>query len=268
MSDFSAQWLALREAADAAARHPQLTAAARAWRQRQGAVLSAMDLASGTGANVRFLAPRLGGEQRWLLVERDPALLVCSVELLAGVKGTLDWRRLDLVSDWERLEWRGVALVTASALLDLVSAAWLERLAEQCRDVRAAVLIVLSYDGSVVWQPRLAEDALVCARVNRHQRGDKGFGPALGPNAAPLLAALLRRLGYTVKIGPSPWRLQPQQRALQTALLQGWLEAAQQIAPTKSLEMLDWRAQRQDWIERGESRIQVGHWDIFAWLDQ
>lgn len=268
MSNFSAEWLALREAADAAARHSELTADVRAWRRRQGAALSAMDLASGTGANVRFLAPRLGGEQRWLLVERDPVLLAHAAELLSSVQGILDWQRLDLVSDWERLDWPSGALVTASALLDLVSAAWLERLARRCRNVGAVVLIVLSYDGSVVWQPRLVEDALVCARVNRHQRSDKGFGPALGPDAAPLLAALLRRLGYTVKIRPSPWRLQPQQRALQTALLQGWLEAAQQIAPAKSLEMLDWRAQRQDWIDQGESRIQVGHWDIFAWLDQ
>lgn len=34
-----------------------------------------LDLASGTGANLRFLAPLLGGEQHWRLVDHDPVLL-------------------------------------------------------------------------------------------------------------------------------------------------------------------------------------------------
>ena len=52
--------------------------------------------------------------------------------------------------------------LTASALLDLTSAAWLDRLAERCRGT--PLLIALSFDGRLVWQPGLAEDDVIRAR--------------------------------------------------------------------------------------------------------
>ena len=200
MSGFSATWLALREPVDAAARNAELTAELAAWRRGRG-LLTVLDLASGTGANLRFLAPALGGEQHWRLVDHDPVLLTRGEELSGPWSAeqrmnlTLNWRRLDLVGDWERLDFRGVQLVTAAALLDLVAADWLERLAQCCRDARAAVFMALTYDGSIVWEPALAGDERVREQVNRHQRTDKGFGPALGPNAAATLAILLRKFG-------------------------------------------------------------------------
>ncbi len=272
MSGFSADWLALREPVDAAARNPELTARLRDWRRGRGP-LTVLDLASGTGANLRFLAPLLGGGQHWRLVDHDPALLARGEEQCGAwaaeqkMNLALDWQRADLVGDWERLDFRGARLVTASALLDLVSVEWLERLAQRCRDARAAVFVVLSYDGSIVWEPALAGDERVRKQVNRHQRTDKGFGPALGPDAASTLAVRLRNLGYEVMLRPSPWRLEPQQRAMQTALLEGWVGAARAIAPEAEDDWADWLTQRRRWIERGTSRLRVGHGDLFAWGD-
>ncbi|MDS4027669.1 MAG: class I SAM-dependent methyltransferase [Candidatus Contendobacter sp.] len=271
MSGFSADWLARREPVDAMARNVELTAELLTWR-RGRETLTVLDLASGTGANFRFLAPVLGGEQHWRLVDHDPALLARGEELSGpwvaerGMNPMLDWRRLDLVHDWERLDCRGVHLVTASALLDLVSADWLEQLAQRCRDARAAVFMALSYDGSIVWEPALAGDESVRERVNRHQRTDKGFGPALGPDAAATLAILLRKVGYWVMLRPSPWVLEPKQAEMQRTLLEGCVEAARQIAPAEE-DWVDWLAQRRHWIDRGESRLRVGHWDLFAWRD-
>lgn len=270
MSGFSADWLALREPVDAAARNPELTARLQDWRRQRGP-LTVLDLASGTGANVRFLAPLLGGEQRWRLVDHDPALLARGEESIGpwaakrGLDLTLEWRVLDLVRDEERLDLPGVQLVTASALLDLVSEEWLERLAQRCGQWRAAVFVVLSYDGSIVWEPGLDGDEQVREWVNCHQRTDKGFGPALGPEAAPALASLLERLGYRIELRPSPWRLGPEQAGIQAALLEGWVEAARQIEPVSADEWADWSARRRRLIARGESRLGVGHWDMFAY---
>ena len=219
--------------------------------------LSVLDLASGTGANLRFLAPLLGGEQHWRLVDHEPALLARSEEWIGpwamerGMSLTLEWRLLDLASDGEWLDLPDVQLVTASALLDLVSAQWLEPLARRCWQWRAAVFVVLSYDGTIVWEPVLDGDEKLREWVNRHQRTDKGFGPALGPDAAGTLAILLRNLGYEVMVRPSPWDLEPEQAAMQTALLEGWVEAARQIAPEAEDDLADWVAQRRRWIERG-----------------
>ena len=270
MSGFSADWLALREPVDMAARNPELTVRLRDWRRGRGP-LTVLDLASGTGANLRFLAPLLGGEQHWRLVDHDPVLLARGEEQCVAwaaereMNLALDWQRVDLVDDWERLDFRGAHLVTASALLDLVSADWLERLAQRCQDARAAVFVAMSYDGSIAWEPALAGDERVRERVNRHQRTDKGFGPALGPDAVATLAMLLRNLGYEVIVRPSPWRLGPEQRAMQTALLEGWVNAARQIAPEAEDEWADWQARRRRWIEGGASRLRVGHGDLFAW---
>lgn len=285
MSGFSADWLALREPLDAVSRNAELADGLRAWRQRQGA-LTALDLGSGTGANFRCLAPLLGGEQHWLLVDHDPALLARSDRLirrwaaereitvaeearaLVLTAATQRWRleRLDLnlVDGWDRLDWQNVQLVTASALIDLVSTDWLERLARRCSQWRAAVFIVLSYDGSIVWEPILEGDKALRERVNRHQRTDKGFGLALGPLAAPKLKAALERLGYRVEMRSSPWLLEPAHVALQMALLEGWVEAARQIAPEAAGELNDWSLRRRRMIERGDSRLRVGHWDLWA----
>ncbi len=272
MSGFSAEWLSLREPADTAARNPELIARLLEWRRRRQGALTVLDLASGTGANCRFLAPLLGGAQHWRLMDHDPALLARSkAEMQPWANATghcdLEWLNVDLARDWDRLDVQGALLVTASALLDLASADWLESLARRCGQWRAAVYIVLSYDGDMAWQPALAGDEALREWVNQHQRSDKGFGPALGPDAVAMLATLLQQQGYAIMVRPSPWRLKPEQAAMQTALLDGWVEAAVEIAPEAAGELVNWRTQRRRWIDCGQSHLQVGHWDLWAWPD-
>jgi SAM-dependent methyltransferase len=276
MSGFSAEWLALREPVDGASRNAELTARLIDWRCSiktpspfvgEGKAggdqqLSVLDLGSGTGANFRFLAPLLGGNQRWRLVDHDPDLLRRNNDVFN--RCAVERHCLGLVGDWGLLDFQDVQLVTASALIDLVSAEWLERLARRCREVQAAVFIVLTYDGTIVWEPALPGDETVCEWVNRHQRTDKGFGPALGPLATPTLKAWLEHLGYRVDLRSSPWRLEPEQATMQTALLEGWMAAVREMAPDAAGWLDEWAIQRRRLIEPGHSRLRVGHWDLFA----
>ncbi len=263
MSGFSAEWLALREPVDAASRNGELTTQLLNWRQ-QFNTLSVLDLASGTGANARFLAPMLGGEQHWRLIDHDPKLLAQSARLPLTACWRIERHCLDLVSAKESLDFQNIHLVTASALIDLVSAEWLEWLAQHCRKAQAAIFIALSYDGLFVWDPALKDDERVRAWVNRHQQTNKGFGPALGPLAAPEFKTMLERLNYRAELRPSPWQLGPEQIAMQTALLKGWVEAAREIAPGSTHWLNEWAAQRRSLIEQQDSRLTVGHWDLFA----
>ena len=167
MAGFAAAWLALREPVDAISRSSALTAELRAWRTSLGP-LSVLDVASGTGANLRYLAPQLSGEQRWCLVDHDAALMACGHRMLQpwrveqDLALSLEWRPLDLVKEWDSLDLPAFDLVTASAFMDLVSSAWLTRFTHRCRLWQATVLVALSYDGTIRWQPALAEDARVC----------------------------------------------------------------------------------------------------------
>ena len=221
--------------------------------------LHVVDLGAGTGANLRRLAPALQGPQHWTLVERDPALIEAGEAKLAGSATEWRYRQLDLAEELERLADEPCDLLTASALLDLVSAGWLERLARLRQRTGAALYVALSYDGRIAWEPSDALDAAVTALVNAHQRSDKGFGSALGPTAAASLANLL---GDQAEIGESAWSLDQGDTDLQAALLDGYARAAIEAAPLQEQPIRQWSERRGEVLRQGRSRLFVGHVDL------
>ncbi|MGH6901583.1 MAG: SAM-dependent methyltransferase, partial [Geminicoccaceae bacterium] len=82
MSGFDAAWLALREPCDNAARSAAL---AGRFAAALGAEPRLVDLGCGAGSNLRYLAPRIRGPQRWRCVDHDPVLLNAARSAL------LDW---------------------------------------------------------------------------------------------------------------------------------------------------------------------------------
>lgn len=288
-------WLQLRESADAAARSESLI------RELTGTLAThdsvrVLDLASGTGANVRHLAPRLPPRQRWLAVDRDAGLLAqlpalmsswgaargfdvrtdadasVHVSTVPGEAGTrldclVETRQLDLGSLTDLDIFADCHFVTASALLDLVSEQWLAALAARCRAVGAMALFAITYNGRSSCSPVEPEDEMVRDRFNRHQRTDKGLGgPAAGPDAADCAARSFADVGYLVESRPSDWVLDPTAHELQRALINGWAEAATEVAPGEGARIAAWRARRMGHVDAGRSRLVVGHLDLAAWL--
>src|SRR5215212_6571083 len=114
--EFSSDWLALREPADAAARD---TGLADQLRDRLTPPLTVRDLGCGTGSMGRWLAPRLHGPQHWVLMDRDPALLTHAGTHLPDAV-TVETRQGDVTALTED-DLAGTDLVTCSALLDLLT---------------------------------------------------------------------------------------------------------------------------------------------------
>jgi hypothetical protein len=268
MGGFSADWLALREPSDARARSAALTGAIA----ERLAGARVLDLAAGTGANVRYLEGFLRGDlgrPHWLLVDNDPALLAKAAVLLGSREGVVETRAVDLSAALDPTAanlYAGQDLVTASALLDLVSERWLNALAGRCADARSAVLFALTYNGGISCSPGEPEDAMVRDLVNRHQRIDKGFGPALGPDAAAFAARAFAARGYHVRQERSDWLLADDVPVLQQQLIEGWADAAVEIAPAETLRVNGWKTRRLAHVDAGRSRIVVGHYDLAAWL--
>jgi hypothetical protein len=261
---FSAEWLSLREPADHAARSLSLTQAA--FDAVSGdAPLRILDLAAGTGSNLRYLMS--GPEQsrrvrpNWLLVDHDPALLA-----RVPASPDVETRCLDLATLEDGAIFEGRSLVTASALLDLVSEEWLRALAARCAGSGAAVLFALSYDGRIICTPEDPDDAAVVALVNEHQRTDKGFGPALGPDATGVAARCFEAVGYRVRRAASDWLLTPESRALQNQLIEGWAQAASEMSPVRARVIDGWRDRRLAHVAAGWSEMVVGHQDIVGIL--
>jgi len=296
MSCFSADWLHLREPFDLAAR--ESTAAARGlpglltrWRTRsRDEPLAVIDLACGHGANLRALAPGLGRAQLWRLFDHDPALLAAVPAALAEWARRHEYRcmvkrgpgdahaieiagpdfranvachRVDLACDLASLDFGQTPLVTASALLDLVSAPWLAALIHKAHVARAALLFGLTVDGRMTWNPVDPGDELVHALFSRHQRRDKGFGPALGPQAAAIAWQQLARAGFESSQSQTDWVVDGALAPLmQRAMVEGIAAAALEQDLAAKDAVLSWKARRDAGV--GGSRLRVGHVDIVA----
>jgi hypothetical protein len=265
MTEPLASWLALREPADHAARSEMLTRRiAATFDDRQP--LRVVDLGAGTGSNRRYLSSRLPPSQHWLLVDRDLQLLA-EAQRSPACAGLVDVRVMDLGSDPSLDVCAGCRLVTASALLDLVSERWLQALAARCRTERAAVLFALTYDGRFECAPPEPEDDRIRGLLNDHQRrSDKGFGIAAGPAASWCAERAFVDAGYHVELAASDWNLRPEAQELQRRLVQGWADAATELDPPAAPLIAAWLARRLAHVDDGRSSITVGHQDLVGWL--
>ena len=263
MTGFSADWLALREPFDARARNPAVLdaviASLKAFRS-----VRIVDLACGTGSTLRALAPRLTAQQNWRLADNDLGLLAraSAMPLPPGV--TVTAVPLDLNRDLEAVLDGPVDLIATSALLDLVSQAWLERLAIEIAARSIPLYAALSYDGRIELGPTDPFDATIVAAVNAHQRTDKGFGPALGPTAASIAIARFETLGYSVVHGASDWVIGPHDRDIQMEIFGGWASAAREMDGLPLADTVEWLTRRRDAVAAGRSSIRVGHVDFFS----
>ncbi len=246
---FSAQWLALREPADLAARDPALLRAAV---HAAGPAPLILDLGCGTGATARAMGRLLPADTRWRLVDKDAELLrIAAAEIGEGAETI----RADL-ADVAALPMDGVSLVTASALLDLVSASWVEALVQR---LNVPLYAALSYDGQMRWAPDNLHDKAITTAFNRHQLADKGFGPALGPTSGPVATAILNAFGFSVQQAQSPWLLGPEMTDLHRELIEGIAQAALEAGEDCAA---DWAQLRRSQADR--TRCHIGHTDLFA----
>ena len=217
----SPDWLALREPADAAARSSELVEVLTSSLPEGELVVH--DLGCGTGAMARWLAPRLRGPQRWVLHDRD-------AELLARAGPEHETRRDD-ITRLAPADLGGAGLITASALLDMMTAAELGRFVDVCSAVGCPVLVTLSVVGRVELAPAHPLDPVVGEAFDAHQRRDTPAGRLLGPDAARTAVDAFAARGRDVVVRPSPWRLGPGQSALAAAWFTGWLGAATEQRP-------------------------------------
>ncbi|WP_314174039.1 class I SAM-dependent methyltransferase [Streptomyces winkii] len=268
---YAPEWLALREDADARARAAELIAPLHGFLAEHpapGGRLTIHDLGCGTGSMGRWLAARLDGPQRWFMYDRDPALL----ENIAArmPQESADGSPLEVVPqqrDITRLtadDLAGTSVVTASALLDLLTADEVESLAASCTAAGCAVLLALSVEGRVEIDPSDPLDARFAAAFDAHQRRTDGGRRLLGPDAVDAATAAFERNGATVLTRSSPWRLGPEQSALTAQWLAGWVAAACAQEPELEAASEEYLRRRLDACEAGTLRAVVHHRDLLA----
>ena len=266
-STYSPAWLRMREAADADARSPELLEPLR--RQLAGVVVPVIrDLGCGTGSMGRWLAGRLPGPQHWIMYDRDAELLEHAAEDMIDTADdrapiTVETRQAD-ITQLTAADLAGASLVTASALLDLLSLEEVGRLADACVGAGCPALLVLSVVGRVDLTPADPLDADVTAAFNAHQRRSTGGRRLLGADAPDAAADAFTRLGATVLVRPSRWRLDADQSALAAHWLRGWVAAACAQRPDLAVPAAGYLRRRLAEAAAGELRVVVHHSDLLA----
>ncbi|MEU3453479.1 class I SAM-dependent methyltransferase [Micromonospora sp. NPDC006766] len=258
-----ADWLRLREPADAAARSAELVDVLRRQLPAERPVV-VHDLGSGTGSMARWLAPRLPGTQHWVLHEWDAGLLARAPSELHATDGgpvTVATRNSDIT----RLTAADLAdahLITASALLDMLTAEEVERIVAACAG--HPTFFALTVVGRAEFTPAEPLDADFTAAFNAHQRRTVDGRALLGPDAVDVTVSAFRRQGVDVRVRSSPWRLGPEHPTLTAEWLAGWLDAAVEERPELGRAVGAYRNRRLAAIDAGRLRVVLHHVDLLA----
>jgi SAM-dependent methyltransferase len=263
----SPSWLALREPADAEAHARDLAEAVERALPASGPRVI-HDLGCGTGAMGRWLAPLLAGPQHWILRDRDEDLLALAVADVPGPAAdgapvTVEARRTDIAGMGAR-DLAGASLITASALLDLLTAEEVDRLVGLCAGAGCPVLLTLSVVGHVEITPADPLDRRVAAAFDAHQRRETKRGRLLGPDAVDFAARAFRRTGAEVLVRPSPWRLGPEHSALAAEWFTGWVGAACEQEVELAGQCEPYVRRRLEQANAGELAVTVGHADLLV----
>jgi hypothetical protein len=263
----SRSWLDLREPADAAARSRDLAEDVQRSRPRSRSWVI-HDLGGGTGAMGRWLAPLLAGPQRWIIHERDADLLEVAAATPPGPAA--DGAPVEVVTrcaDITRLGYEdlaGATLITASALLDMLTEAELARIVDACTGAGCPVLIMLSVVGHVELTPDDPLDRRVASAFDAHQRRRTDRGVLLGPDAVDSAIGAFRRRGARVRVRSSPWRLGGAEAELAVAWFTGWVAAAREQEPDLRAETGAYAQRRLAQAESGRLGVIVGHADLLV----
>ena len=224
----------------------------------RGRVLEIIDLGAGTGANQRWLAPRLPFQQRWIHLDHDPTIS-------RSMPFPQDTMIIDgSVEALERLLADGSSnhrLVACSALLDVLTTGHLAAVCRALIDNQVPALFSLSVTGTQRISPTDPHDQRLLGAFNDHQRR---AGRA-GPDAITLAVDNLRIGGFTVRILETPWRLTASSdAAFVEQLLRERLDAAVAQDPSLAPVAEAWFELRRAQLELGVLRMEVGHRDILA----
>ena len=267
MSGFSIEWLNLREVSDHRSRDKELLKTAVDWLNNLKAKDKVIvDLGSGTGSTIRGLQryTTLTPSIQWRLVDNDPGLLAEAIHRHSE-EYSIESFLVDL-SATQKLPLESVSLITASALLDLVSSNFIRDLCQLIKEKNEGRPLgfysALNYDGCIKWTPFHPLDAAILMNFNTDQRRDKGFGPALGPDATDFLKTQFHSTKFQCLSAKSPWLLGSADYLLTESLINGISGVAIQTDGLTNSEIQDWKTFRIKNVRTGTCYL--GHTDILV----
>jgi hypothetical protein len=258
-------WLTARAAADSTAREatvstllPRLSEHLRF--DLSDTAVRMIDVGAGSGANQRWLAPRLPFRQQWVHLDHDPGILghthdVGHTEFVVGGIDALG----ELLVGGPVSAIRPPTVITCAAVLDVLTRGDLELLCDLISTRAVPALLSLSVTGEMSLEPSDGADRALLDAFNAHQRRD---GLA-GPDAPGLVVARCHRNGVRVEQVSTPWVLDAtSDHRFVARFLRERVDAAVEHVPTLGPAGATWLRRRLAQLDEPGTRIIVGHRDL------
>ncbi len=277
---FGSDWEGLREGFDAAARGAELAADLAREVPARPRILN---IGAGTGDMLRWLAPRLGRAQSWLLADDDETLVAEAFERTEAWAARRGWAvtfpgramlvhtpagawriggfAVDLAAAPVGLPLDRIDAVVCSGLLDRVPRAWLDRLLGA---LSVPFLASLISDGRMAWLPRHPADRMIRAGVNCVQWRDSEFPHPLGADAPNAAVRSLHARGFAVRSAPSTLRLPASELTATRAFVLLAARAARAAFPRKHEQIAAWETARLRQALAARLAVRIGHRDILG----
>jgi hypothetical protein len=257
-------WLAARVAADDAARAATVSTLLPELSRYlieaagPGGTVQIIDLGAGTGANQRWLAPRLPIRQRWLHLDHNP---VISRSLPLAAETEIVDESVEALGELLTRSSGDRQLVSCSALLDVLTTEQIQAVCRAVIDNRVPAFFSLTVTGGLRLSPADAHDQLLLAAFNDHQcRAGRA-----GPEATTLTVNLLRAAEFAVTTQKTPWRLTAESGlAFVDQMLEERLAAAVAQDPALARTAKAWFELRRAQLAAGLLRIELDHCDILG----
>ena len=256
---------------------------------RNYSMLNLLDLGCATGANFRYLAPRLDCHQNWTLMDRDDSAFEDLIEETEHWAGSHNWtmknredRSFTLVADdqqWhvnmyvialdeevEKINLGGFHALCSSNFLEKTSAEWYRKLAQRCADAQLPQLLGVNYTSHLKLSPSDPDDALVMEGFHRHIKQDYGLGEAMGDETSYYILRELTNLRFTVQESEYVWYLNStRQPALINLMIERLSKSAQAVYGEEEEKRIQaWASRRHYAIAAKKVKMEIGYSDILA----
>lgn len=279
-------WLRERYRFDAAARSKKLEVGV-VDQFRGRSPMRILDVGAGLGANTRYYANLLHGDQEWTLVEQDTSLAGCCVSDLSGWAESNAWdygivpEGLEIRQRHKRIAICVVAtsmfnlegfvdlsfvdLAMANAVFDLLSEEQFLSLMGLLTSYRLPILATINYR-SMHFQPQEEDDFEYIGLYERHMRRHQDFGFAMGPNCSDIMIAWLQDRGYEVRSGESIWIVTSADRRMMGYMLTFMQSAISGLLATSAelAELEKWVSNKLKRADRGQVALHVEHTDVYG----
>ena len=226
------------------------------------------DLGCGTGAMGRWLAPLLPGPQHWVVHDRDAELLAVAAAELPGPAAdgaavTVEAKQSD-ITRLQPDDLAGATLITASALLDLLTGDELAGLVAVCAGAGCPVLLTLSVVGRVELIPADPLDARVAAAFDAHQR--RATSAAACSARTPSRSPSRGSAGWAPRSSSGPARgdSAPAEAELAAEWFTGWVGAACEQQTELAAETGAYARRRLAEAAAGRLAVTVDHADLLV----